>query len=538
MVDVKSLAFSGISVVGLLLGLAAGIPSYAAAQEDQTQLGAVHFETSCNDVAQRRFDRAMRYEHSFWYSAAKEIFDETLAADPACGIALWGVALALLNNPHSPIPQANLAPGLAAIQKAREIGAKTGRERDYIEALALMYVDYDKLDHRARIGAYLKAMEALAAKYPDDDEAQIFYAITLNTSASPNDKTYAQQLKGAAILEPIWNRQPRHPGIAHYLIHLYDYPAIAEKGLPAALLYASIAPAAPHAQHMPSHIFTRVGYWKESIASNLASAKSASANKEFSDGMHALDYLVYADLQLARDDDARASIAEQEAVFGGGLKGNANQFGVAFALAASPARVAFERGAWTEAAGLAVRDSSFRQTMAITHFARALGAARSGAPGAAKADIARLGEISAQLNDAKDAYWSGIVDIERQIASAWTLHAEGRKDEARAAMNAAADAEDKTEKSPVSPGPLAPARELLGDMDLDDGMIAEALAAYEATLKKEPNRFNAYAGAARAAQKLGDMAKARVYFGKLMELAGDTKSDRPVLVEARHILAN
>jgi hypothetical protein len=504
----------------------------AFAQQEGEQLGAVHFETSCNEVAQRRFDRAMRYEHSFWYSAAKEIFEETAKADPACAIALWGVAMALLNNPHSPIPQANLAPGLAAIQKAREIGAKTERERDYIGALALMYVDYDKLDHRTRILKYLKAMEALAAKY-SDDETQIFYAITLNTSASPNDKTYAQQLKGAAILEPIWKRQPQHPGIAHYLIHLYDYPAIAEKGLPAALRYASIAPAAPHAQHMPSHIFTRVGYWKDSIASNLASAKAAAENKEFSDGMHALDYLVYADLQLARDDDARASIAEQESVLGGGLKGNASQAGVAFALAASPARYVFERGAWGDAAKLVVRDSPIRQAMAITHFARALGAARSGSPDAAKPDISRLGELSTQLREAKDAYWGEIVDIERQIAAAWALHADGKKDEARVAMAAAADAEDKTEKAPVSPGPLAPARELLGDMYLEDGMAKEALAAYEATMIKEPNRFNAYAGAARAAEKFGDLAKEKTYYGKLIELAGDTKSDRATLIAAR-----
>ena len=250
-------------------------PPAIAQQDTDQRFGTVHFATSCNEVAQRRFDRAMRYQHSFWYAASKDIYEETLKADPTCAIAYWGIALGLLDNPHNATPAPNLPLGLAAIQSARAAGAKTQRERDYIEAMALMYVDYDKTPHAARVQAYAKAMEALAAKYPDDDEAQIFYAIALNVSASPADKTYANQLKGAAILEPIFLRQPQHPGVAHYLIHLYDYPAIAEKGLPAALRYSKIAPAAPHALHMPSHIFTRVGYWNDSISSNIASANAA-----------------------------------------------------------------------------------------------------------------------------------------------------------------------------------------------------------------------------------------------------------------------
>ena len=251
-------------------------PSVAQENADQ-KLGTVHFETSCNETAQRRFDRAMRYQHSFWYTASKEIYEETLKADPACAIAYWGIALAYLSNPHNPIPAPNLPLGLAAIEKAKATGAKTERERDYIDALSVMYVDYDKVPHQARVQSYLKAMEALAGRYPADDEAQIFYAIALNVAASPSDKTYANQLKGAAILGPIMERQPQHPGVAHYLIHLYDYPPIAAKGLPPALRYAKIAPNAPHAQHMPSHIFTRVGYWKDSIAANLASVKPQRA---------------------------------------------------------------------------------------------------------------------------------------------------------------------------------------------------------------------------------------------------------------------
>jgi hypothetical protein len=273
------------AVAAASISAAAPAPAQDAAEE---QFGKVHFSTSCNDVAQRRFDRAMRYQHSFWYRPAKEIFEEALKADPECGIAYWGIALSLLLNPHIPPPKDNLALGLATLEKAKATGAKTPRERDYIDALFAFYAGDDKVSFGQRAQAYLRAMEALAARYPDDDEAQIGYAITLNVAASPNDKTYANQLKGAAILEPIFQRQPRHPGVAHYLIHLYDYPPIAEKGLDAAKRYAEIAPAAPHAQHMPSHIFTRVGYWKESIAANSASARAAKAGKELHDQLHAM----------------------------------------------------------------------------------------------------------------------------------------------------------------------------------------------------------------------------------------------------------
>src|SRR5262252_4353370 len=287
-----------------------------AQDETDQRFGTVHFETSCNEVAQRRFDRAMRYQHSFWYRQSKAIFEEVLNADSGCAIAYWGIALSLLYNPHAPPPPENLPLGLAALQKGKALGTKTERERDYIDALLTFYTDYDKIDHRSRVQSYLKAAESVAQRYPDDDEAQIEYAITLNVAASPADKTYANQLKGAAILEPIFKRQPRHPGVAHYLIHLYDYPPIAEKGLDAAMRYSKIAPAAPHAQHMPSHIFTRVGYWKESIAANEASARAAKAGRESHDQLHAMDYLVYAHLQLAHDKEARAVVDEMIQVKG------------------------------------------------------------------------------------------------------------------------------------------------------------------------------------------------------------------------------
>ena len=518
--------------VASLVAFGPGTPVKAQDDTDQ-KLGKVHFATSCNDTAQRRFDRAMRYQHSFWYAESKEIYEEALKADPECAIAYWGIALALLNNPHGAVPTPNLPLGLAAIEKGQAVRAKTERERDYIDALSVMYVDYDKIPHQARVQSYLKKMAALAAKYPDDDEAQIFYAITLNVAASPADKTYANQLKGAAILEPIWQRQPQHPGIAHYLIHLYDYPPIADKGIPAALRYSKIAPNAPHAQHMPSHIFTRVGYWKESIAANLASVQAAMASKESGDQLHGQDYLVYAYLQLGQDAAARQVIDQVEAT-----QPNPDVYAGAFAQAASPARYMVERGDWKGAANLEVRPSKFPQTMAITYFARALGAARSGDPAAARADLAKLSDIRDSLREAKSDYWATQADVEAQVANAWVLYADGKYDDALKAMSAAADAEDKTEKSPVTPGSLAPARELYGFMLLDRGMAKEALAAFEATQAKEPNRFNGYAGAAKAAQALGDTAKAKANYEKLLALASGSDSDRPTLDAARSFVAS
>lgn len=512
------------------LGLCA--PLLAEEATDQ-QLGTVHFATSCNETAQRRFDRAMRYQHSFWYAESRDIYQQALQADPQCAIAYWGIALSLLNNPHGPVPAPNLPLGLAAIEKAKAIGAGTQRERDYIDALAVMYVDFDKTSHQARVQFYLKAMEALAAKYPDDDEAQIFYAITLNVAASPADKTYANQLKGAAILEPIFQRQPQHPGVAHYLIHLYDYPSIAVRGLPAALRYSKIAPNAPHAQHMPSHIFTRVGYWKESIAANTASVRAAKADKEIGDQLHGQDYLVYAYLQLGEDKQARSVVDEIEAA-----RFDADAFGAGFAQAASPARYMMERGDWAGAANLEVRPSKFPHVVALTYFARAIGAARSGDTAAARADAARLAEIRDQLREAKNGYWSGQVDIQAQTANAWILYADGKYDEALKAMSAAADAEDKSEKAPVTPGALTPSRELYGFMLLDRGMAKEALAAFEATMAKQPNRFNTYVGAAKAAQALGDAANAKQTYEKLVALTADSDCGRSALAAAKAFVAS
>ena len=412
---------SAVAAASIAASVSFSQPVFAQEETDQ-RFGTVHFDTSCNEIAQRRFDRAMRYQHSFWYRESKELFEEVLKADPDCGIAYWGIALSLLNNPHAPPPVGNLPLGLAAIEKAKAVGAKTQRERDFINAMAAFYTDFDKVDHRTRVLAYLKAMEGVAQAYPNDDEAQILYAIELNVAAPPSDKTYAMQLKGAAILEPIFQRQPRHPGVAHYLIHLYDTPALAEKGLDAAKRYSQIAPAAPHAQHMPSHIFTRVGYWKESIGSNTESARAAKASNEAHDQLHAMDYLVYAYLQTGQDAKAQAVIEEMR-----GISGFSETFIAGpYALAVSPARYAIERGDWNAAAQLTVRPTPLAHVEAMTHFARAFGAARSGKLDAAKAEIARLAELRDKLREAKDTYWADQVDIQWQVATAWVLYAEGK----------------------------------------------------------------------------------------------------------------
>jgi tetratricopeptide (TPR) repeat protein len=518
---IAALAATSISLV---------LPAFP--QSGDKKLGMVHFETSCKPEAQKLFDKGMLYQHSFWYRASQKVFEDVLTADPECGIAYWGIALSLLLNPHVPTPAKNLAEGAAVIAKGNSVGAKTQRERDYIGALAVMYADHDKVDHRTRVVAYAKAMEQLAKRYPQDDEAQIHYALALNTSASPADKTYANQLKGAAILEPIFKHQPQHPGVAHYLIHLYDYPPIAEKGLEAARLYAKIAPAAAHAQHMPSHIFTRVGYWQESIASNVVAQRVAKEATDSHDQLHSMDYLVYAYLQLGEDAKAKAVLDEMKTVTGFTetfLPGP-------YALAVSPARYAIERADWKAAADLQVRPTPLAHVEAITHFARALGAARLGHPEAAQAEIAKLVELRDKLRGAKDAYWSEQVDIQAQVASAWVLYAQGKYEDALKAMSLAADAEDKTEKHPVTPGVPTPARELYGAMLLERGMAKEALGAFEATLKKEPNRLGAYAGAAKAAESSGDQAKARQYCEKIVEIAADADKTRTEVADARAFL--
>ena len=488
------------------------------------QLGTVHFATSCNTTVTKDFDRAVALLHSFWFSAAIETFDAVLKTDPTCAMAQWGIAMSWWGNPFGGFrsPQA-LQNGQAAIEKAKGTAAKTERERAYLAAVETLFHDFATVDQRTRTLAYEKAMEQVAAKYPDDAEARIFYALALDQTALATDKTYANQLKAASILEKEFGRQPEHPGITHYIIHSYDTPALAQRGLTAARRYAKIAPAVPHALHMPSHTFTRVGAWRESIDANRASAEAARKDKAgATEELHALDYQVYAYLQTAQDAQAKKSM-DQIAPIGDRIQVNAPGAAAPapagfYALAAIPARYALERNAWAEAARLTPRQSPYPYTEAITYFARAIGAARTKDAAAAQADVEKLATLRDGLLKAKDAYWSEQVEIQRQVAASWVAFAQGRTDEALKLAREASDREDATEKSAVTPGPIKPARELLGDMLLELGRPADALKEFETSMKKEPNRFRALHGAIRAAEATGDRRKARDYARSLLEI--------------------
>lgn len=530
------LGFTGSAFAGPSAGQQPGQHDHGA---PAGRLGAVHFDTSCAPAAQKEFDRGVALLHSFWFSAAIESFNTALKADPRCVMAHWGIAMSWWGNPFAGFrsPQA-LEAGLAAVDAAKASGAGTDREKAYVSAVEILFRDASTVDQRARTVAYEKAMEALAAKYPDDIEARIFYALALDQTALPTDKTYANQLKAARILEEEFKSQPEHPGLAHYIIHSFDVPALAPRALDAARRYAKIAPDAPHALHMPSHTFTRVGSWQESIDTNLASAAAARKDNAASEELHALDYLAYAYLQTAQDAAAKRTL---ETIAGPGAKIDAAAAGNAappsagyYALAAIPARYALERDAWTEAAALTLRQSPFAWADSVTHFARALGAARSGNAAAARQDIDRLAALRDALEKTGDAYWTEQVGIQQRAATAWVALAEGRGEEALTLMREAADREDATEKSAVTPGPIKPARELLGEMLLQLNRPAEALVEFETTLKKEPNRFRATYGAARAAEAAGEQQKASVYYARLLQITKD--ADRPgrkELAEAR-----
>jgi len=480
----------------------------------------------------------MALYHSFDWPRGKAAFDEIASLDPRCGMAYWGLAMVAADNPFGWPISLKLKEGAEAIQKAQDSGAATPRERDYIAALATLYKDHETVPHRQRALAYEQAMEQLAATYPDDVEAKILSALVISANHDLNDKTFARPLKAAALLEPLFAAYPQHPGVAHYLIHSYDYPPIAQKGLEAAKRYASIAPDASHAHHMPSHIFTRVGFWRESVASNQASVATAKGDALYT--LHGWDYMAYAYLQMAND-----AAAEQVGSKALALSELSNvSFGAVFGAAAIPARLALERSRWAEAATLAlpanVSAEAWQrspQAESINAFARALGAGRSGNAAAARQEIERLHALHKVLTERKLAYWAEQTEIQAQVASAWALRAEGKNEEALAAMRAAADHEDQTEKHAVTPGPLMPARELLGDMLLELGRPAEALPQYEASIAKEPNRFRGLYGAGLAAERVGDHARALGYFEKLAALCAESDGVRPELVQARQILA-
>ena len=537
-----------ISRVVLLVTIAALFGSLlVSAQEKSGQaekLGTVRFPTSCSAAAQGQFERAVALLHSFWYEEALKAFTTVTTTDPSCAIGYWGIAMSVYYPLWQPPSPAMLQKGSAAIEKTRGLAA-TPRERDYVAAIGTYYKDSDKLDHGARALAYEKAMEQVYRRYPDDREAAVFYALALNATALPTDKSYANQLKAGAILEKVYSEQPNHPGVAHYIIHSYDYPPLAARALVAARGYTKVAPSVPHAQHMPGHIFTRLGLWRESIDSNRA---SAAAGKEYfaktgteavwDQTLHAMDYLVYAHLQGAQDQEAKRVADEVGAM----RKAQPESFVAAYAFAAIPARMAVERREWSAAASLTASPREFpwgqyAWAEAITSFARALGAARTGDAPKARSEGQRLEAARDALVAAKQSYWADQVEVQRRAAAAWTARAEGRNDEAVKLMRSAAELEDSTEKHPVTPAPLVPARELLGEMLLELNQPAEALIAFEVSSGRDPSRFNGLFGAARAAELSGDRAKARTFYGKLVALCDRADTERPELRQAKAALA-
>lgn len=471
------------------------------------KLGTVHFETSCAESVMPTFDRGMALLHSFEFAASMREFQAVLASDSTCAMAWWGIGLARWSNPMAPSirPPAALAAGMDAVQAARHAGTKaTARERDYIEALAQLYANADTRHQQQRVSAYEAAMAQVATRNPADTEARIFHALALVQSASPGDKTYAKQRQAGAILEELFRAQPDHPGLAHYIIHAYDVPALARDAIGAAERYSDIAPSAAHALHMPSHTFTQVGMWKESVRANLRSMDAAVAQGSLAEALHAADYAVYANLQLGHDTAALAIMQRLPAIAERfdpkAVTGAAPGFAGVFALAAIPARYALERGAWKQAAALRVTPSAYAFADAMTWLAKALGAARSGDTIAAGIAVDTLSALQARLASAKEAYWAEQVAIQRLEASAWRDFAAGRRQEALTQMHQAVEREAATEKSAVSPAPLAPARELLGDMLLELGRPSEARAEYQASLKREPGRRRSEEGVKRAAR--------------------------------------
>ena len=497
------------------LSLAILLPATALGQDhkhDDHAIGDVKFPVACNAEAQKQMNAGVAMLHSFWFPEARKTFESAAAADPSCGIAYWGVALTHFTNPiagGSGAPAQAL--GWQAAQKAASIGGKTDRDRAYIDAAVALFRDHDKLDNRARMRRYEQALKAIVDKYPDDTEARIFHGIFMVANAPAADLTFAQQKRAAAILTELYRQQPNHPGLAHYIIHAFDAPQLASLALDAARQYADIAPSAPHAQHMPSHIFTRLGYWDESIAANRRSADLEPASSK----SHAQDYMVYAFLQRGMDDSARAVVARvapgAQSYYqpGGALAG--------YNATAMPARLALELEEWQAASSLVLPESpTFAEAVGI--FGRALGAARAGDTGAAEMDLRTLARIVAERKEKNDNYWATLIEAQRLAVSAWVAHTKGQHDVALQTARQAADLEDTYEKHAVTPGPLIPARELLGDILLVHGKPADALVAYEQTLKREPNRFRALYGAAKAAKAAGNTAALQKHKKALEEL--------------------
>ncbi len=515
------------------------------------KLGQVNFPVSCTPQAQKQFNRAVAWLHSFEYEEAEKAFAEVTVTDPRCGMGHWGVAMSNYHPLWAPPTPAELQKGASAVEKASAAGARTQRERDYIAAIEVFYKDSDKLDHRARTLAYSEAMGRLHQRYTSDREAGVFYALTLIAKgAMASDKSYANEKEAARILNRVLAREPQHPGVTHYLIHSYDYPQLARLALPAARSYAKIAPASAHAQHMPSHIFTRLGLWQEAITSNLGARASAKAfavrnhlTGAWDEQFHAMDYLAYAYLQGAQDKQAWGVLDELSKI----KRAEPETFKVAYAYTAILARYALERRQWNEAAKLALPQGAlgafpwqrFGWAEAHIHLARAVGAARTGDAASARQEVEKLAAIRQTLVEVKGGYdWAKQVEIERQVADAWLALAEGRREEALRLMRGAAELDDATEKHPVTPGSILPAREQLGELLLELKDPAAALQEFETSLGRAPNRFNGLYGAARAANLAADRKKAKTYYGQLLTLSRYGDGDRPELAEAKAYLAS
>ena len=525
----------------------AGVNGFAQDHDHGTteKLGTVHFSTSCKPEAQAEFDRAVALLHSFQFSRAIQGFKASLNNDSTCAIAYWGIALSQWSNPFAAglKDKGQLEAGRASAELAKKTGAPSERERAYINAVAHLYSDFESTPQQKRLSAYRDAMAEVAAKYPDDHEAQIFYALSIAAAEDLSDKSYAGRLKAGAILEKLFKEEPDHPGLAHYIIHTYDVPPLAARALGAARRYSDIAPDAPHALHMPSHTFTRTGYWQESINTNIAAAAAARRENQTAEELHASDYEVYAYLQTGQDEAARkivSSLSEIEARFDpktviGGAGGPSAGY---FALSAIPARYALERGDWKQASQLVARETPFPYTEAMTWFARGLGSARLGQAKAASDAVTALSAIHDRLLKAGESYWALQVEIEQREVEAWAMMAGGKTQDAVQQMEVAAKLEDGTEKSAITPGPLAPARELLGEMFLAANQPERALAQFEATLTKEPGRFRTLYGAAKATKLAGRSDGSNNYFKQLLNVCqtGD-RPGRPELQEAEKMTA-
>src|SRR3989454_7892584 len=527
---------------GLLavLSLFAFTTSNALAHDGREGFGRVLFKTSCTAQAQKEFERALAQLHSFDFPETLKSFAAIPQTDPGCAISYWGLAVATRPNPLvGPWDAATLKRGLDAVEKGEAIGAKTQRERDWLAAIKEFYKDFDKVDQDTRTRNYEKAMQALAKKYPGDVEAKVFHALALNEVF--DHKSMEPLVKAIKILEPLDKKYPEHPGIMHYLIHSYDFAPIAKNGVPAANKYAKIAPSAPHAQHMPSHIYSMVGMWKESIASNISAIKVANeyAARVKLDGVlvalpHGYDFMQYAYLQLGQDSKAREMLDESakvKKVIGPVSAGNT-------ARAAVPARYMLERQDWKGAAQRQPLGTPSPAAEAITHFARAMGAARSGDPAAAQADIEKLKQLREGLLQGKQPYWAEQVEIQVLAATAWLHNSQGNREEALKFMRGAADLEDSSEKHVAMENRLYPMRELLGDMLRGYGEPAAALKEYELSMKNAPNRLRGYYGAAKAAQDSGQAKKASADYKQLARLTRDADGDRPEIVELKQYLAS